>query len=254
MGGDHRPRGESGRRAAHLGRALLRHREPGHLARHGLRGGRRARADPHQPPRRAAGTREGPRDLPQPRGGRGGPRLPGPRARLRLLSLRPQAAALHAARGAAPRPRCGARGRRAARDRQRRRREAFDPGRHPRAPRPRRPELRARRVQRLQHLLLPGRVELLGRLVGLARGRQARPRDRAERRRQPRQRVELLPAARSAGRGVAAYPGRPAGDARDPAGRLPPEALLRPRAPGAARGNRGARTPRAARQPWACWW
>ena len=135
--------------------------------------------------------------LPEPRGSGAAARLPRPGARLRHLPLRPGEAALHAAGRAAALS--GGRTHRHGdpRRRQRRRRAAVDPRRHARAPRPPGARVRRRQVQRLQHLLPPGRLRHLGRIVGLAGRRHPRPGRRAERRRQHRRGVELLPAARA---------------------------------------------------------
>ncbi len=69
--------------------------------------------------------------------------------------------------------------------------------------------IRRRQVQRLQHVLPAGRVGHLGRFVGLAGARHPRPRGGAERRRQQRRAVELLPAARSREARAGADPARP---------------------------------------------
>ncbi len=159
--------------------ARLRHRVEHLVAGHRLRGRRRARHHPDQPARGDARAGQGFCDLPEPRGGRARARLPRSGARLRLLSLRPVQAALHPAGGTSALSRGRADRRRDPRRRQRRRRAAVDPRGHARAARPPGAGVRSRPLQRLQHVLLPGGVRHLRRLVRLAGPRHPRPRARA---------------------------------------------------------------------------
>jgi hypothetical protein len=73
------------------------------------------------------------------------------------------------------------------------------------------PGVRADLLQRLQHVLHPGGLEHVGRLFGLAGRRHRRAGPRAQRRRAPRRRVELLPAPRSRRARIRAHPRRPPG-------------------------------------------
>ena len=156
----------------------------------------RARADPHESPRRHAGTGARPGRVPQSRGSRARAGVSRSHSRLRLLQVRPEAAAVHEAHRAQARAGSGADRPRHSRRRQRRGRAALDSRRHDRAARPPGAELRPRQLQRLQHVLSASRVRHVGRLVGLARRRHRGPRGGAERRCQHAGRVELLPAAR----------------------------------------------------------
>ena len=110
------------------------------------------RAQVHEEQGGLAGSGQGVCDLPEPRGGRARADLPRPRARLRVLPLRPVEAALHPACRAAAVPGGCADRRRDPRGRQRCGRAAVDPRRHARAPRPPGARLRCRPLQRLQHV------------------------------------------------------------------------------------------------------
>ena len=197
----------------------------------GFRRRRAARAHPHQPARRDAGARASPGRVPQSRGSRARAGVPRSGARLRLLPLRPERAAIHEADRAQARAGSGADRPRHPRRRQRRRRAALDSRRHDRAARPPGAELRPRQLQRLQHLLSASRVGHVGRLVGLSRRRYRRPRRRAERRRQLAGGVELLSAARPRGGRARGDPAGRARAARHAANGVRPQAVRRVAAP-----------------------
>ena len=200
--------------------ARLRHRVEHHRAGDRLRGGRRARPDPHQPPRRDPGPGDRGGDLPQPRGSAAVPGVPRPGARLRHLPLRPEEAALHQAQGAAAVPGRGAGRARDPRGRQQRRRAAVDPRRHARAPGSRRARIRGHQVQRLQHVLPAGRLGHLRGLLRLPGHRYPRPRRGTQCRRREWRGLELLPAARTREARAGAHPAGQAGAARHALHRL----------------------------------
>ena len=130
------------------------------------------------------------------------------------------------------------------RHRQQRRRAAVDPRRHARQAGSRRARIRHRQVQRLQHLLPAGRLGHLGRFVGLAGHRHPGTRDRAQRRRRHRQRLELLSTAGPREARARAHPVRQGRVARRVAGGVPLHAVRRaapPRARGEDRRDRRAR-------------
>ena len=183
------------------------------------------------------------RDLPEPRGSRAARGVSRSGARLRLLPVRSGQAALRAARRVAALSAGSAHRHRDPRRRQRCWRAVVDPGRHARAPRPRGARVRHRQVQRFQHLLHPGSLGHVGRLVRLAGDRHPRPRRRTECRRQQRGGFEFLPAARSraarartAASGAADHPRHAAGDVHLHALRRAREARL-------AAGDAGRRAP-----------
>ncbi len=106
-----------------------------------------------------------------------------------FLRFDPEGRPLPPSAGDSAPPGSRARRRRDPRRRERRGREDLDPRGHARAARPQGARLRAGQLQRLQHVLLPGRIVDLGRVVGLARRRHHRRRDRAERGRAARRGV-----------------------------------------------------------------
>ena len=110
--------------------ARLRYRVELLGAGHRLRGRRRARPDPHQPPRGDAGAGHLRGHVPQSRGSAALPGLSRSDPRLRHLPLRPEEAALHQAALAAAVSGWRADRPRDPRDRQQRRRAALDPRRH----------------------------------------------------------------------------------------------------------------------------
>ena len=89
LGGDARAHRQQCRLDRRRRDARLRHRVEHHRAGDRVRGRRRARPDPHQPPRRDPGTGDRGGHLPQPRGGAAVPGVPRSGARLRPLPLRP---------------------------------------------------------------------------------------------------------------------------------------------------------------------
>ena len=214
-------------RADHTGRgrdpggsdARVRHRDQYVRAGHGLRRRRQARPDPDQSPCRDFRTGDCAGGVPEPRGSAAVPGVSRPGARFRLLPLRSDQAQVHHAQGdpAASRGRAGGHG--DPRRRQRRRRAAVVPRRHACQARPAGSGLWVRPLQRLQHVLLPGSLVDLRRLVGLAGRGHPRPRGRAQRRRRDRCGVELLPAAGSRGAGAALPAGGQARAARHARGR-----------------------------------
>ena len=204
-----------------------------------LRGRRRARPDPHQPPRRDPGSRDRGGDLPQSRGSSALSRVPRSGARLRHLPLQPSETSLHQAQGAAALSRRGADRARDPRRRQQRRRATVDSGRNAGAARPRRARVRGRQIQRLQHLLPAGCVRDLGRLLRLAGHRHPRPGRGSQCGRREWRRLELLPAPRARAPRARADPAGQARAARHALYGLQLHALRRARAARARCQHRG---------------